>query len=36
MAGSIVGIHDIHCHLLLKESKGQGVQHLACQTFPEC
>ena len=22
----IVGINDIHCHLLLEESKGQGVQ----------
>ena len=29
----IVGINDIHCHLLLDESKGQGVQRLACQTL---
>ena len=29
----IVGINDIHCHLLLEESKGQGVQRLACQTL---
>ena len=29
----LVGINDIHCHLLLEESKGQGVQRLACQTL---
>ena len=29
----IVGINDIHCHLLFEESKGQGVQRLACQTL---
>ena len=28
-----VGINYIHCHLLLEESKGQGVQRLACQTL---
>ena len=28
-----VGINDIHCHLLLEESKGQAVQRLACQTL---
>ena len=28
-----VGINGIHCHLLLEESKGQGVQRLACQTL---
>ena len=28
--GVSVGINDIHCHLLLEESKGQGVQRLAC------
>ena len=31
--GVFVGINDIHCHLLLEESKGQGVQRLACQTL---
>ena len=33
LSGLTVGINHIHCHLLLEESKGQGVQRLACQTL---